>query len=122
MAAASKRRRGGQKGNQNARKHGFYSSSFTEDELALVAAFVQDIDLNDEIWMQRVMNRRLLEQSQSGDVDLLVRIGQALAVGTGRVGRLLRDKRAISGEAADGIAGAIATALDELSTELGTQL
>jgi len=39
-----------------------------------------------------------------------------------RLGRLLRDQRALSGEAADGIAGAIAQALDELSTELGTDL
>lgn len=40
----------------------------------------------------------------------------------GRLGRLMRDQRAISGEAADGIAGAIAQALDELSTELGADL
>lgn len=39
-----------------------------------------------------------------------------------RFSRMLRDKRALSGEAADGIAGAIAQALDELSTELGTKL
>ena len=39
-----------------------------------------------------------------------------------RLGRLLRDQRALSGDAADGIAGAIAQALDELSTELGTDL
>ena len=39
-----------------------------------------------------------------------------------RIGRLLRDQRALSGQAADGIAGAIAQALDELSSELGTPL
>jgi hypothetical protein len=39
-----------------------------------------------------------------------------------RLGRLLRDRRALSGDAADGISGAIAQALEELSTELGTQL
>ena len=39
-----------------------------------------------------------------------------------RLGRLLRDQRALSGEAADGIAGAIAQALDELSSELGAEL
>ena len=41
---------------------------------------------------------------------------------TSRMGRLLRDRRALSGDAADGITGAIAQALDELSTELGTEL
>ena len=40
----------------------------------------------------------------------------------GRVARLLRDQRALSGAAADGIAGAIATALDELTSELGVKL
>jgi hypothetical protein len=39
-----------------------------------------------------------------------------------RLGRLLRDKRAISGEAADGIAGAISLALDELANEWGIEL
>lgn len=39
-----------------------------------------------------------------------------------RLGRLLRDQRALSGDAADGIAGAIAQALDELSSELGVDL
>jgi hypothetical protein len=39
-----------------------------------------------------------------------------------RLGRLLRDRRALSGDAADGLSGAIAQALEELSTELGTDL
>jgi hypothetical protein len=39
-----------------------------------------------------------------------------------RLGRLLRDQRALSGAASDGITGAIAQALDELSTELGAAL
>jgi hypothetical protein len=37
-----------------------------------------------------------------------------------RLGRLLRDRRALSGEAADGISAAIAQALDEIHSELGT--
>ncbi len=39
-----------------------------------------------------------------------------------RLGRLFRDKRALSGEAADGLAGAISQALDELSNEWGIEL
>jgi hypothetical protein len=35
---------------------------------------------------------------------------------------LMRAKRALSGEAADGLADAFAQALDELSTELGVDL
>ena len=41
---------------------------------------------------------------------------------TRTIARLLRDKRALTGEAADGISGAIAQALDELSTEWGIDL
>lgn len=39
-----------------------------------------------------------------------------------RIGQLLRDQRALSGEAMDGLLAALATALDELGTELGTKL
>jgi len=120
--------RGGQVRNANAATSGFYSDTFTADELALVAAFVEDPTLDDEIWMQRVLNRRLLVHATpaEGDTKLttatLIKIAEALAIGTGRVARLLRDKRALSGEAAEGLTGAIAAALDELTTELGEKL
>ena len=39
-----------------------------------------------------------------------------------RIGRLLRDQRALSGASADGLLEAIGKALDELSTELGVEL
>jgi hypothetical protein len=39
-----------------------------------------------------------------------------------RLGRLLRDQRALSGASADGLLAAIGQALDELSTELGIKL
>jgi len=123
----TRRKRGGQPGNTNARKHGFYSDRFSEDELALVAAFVTDLTLDDEIWMQRVVNRRLLTISTTegkdpeilqAETETLIHIVQALAIGTGRVARLLRDKRALSDEAADGLLGAIAVAVNEVSTQM----
>ena len=39
-----------------------------------------------------------------------------------RLGRLLRDKRALSGESADSLLTALGTALDEIATELGITL
>jgi hypothetical protein len=39
-----------------------------------------------------------------------------------RLGRLLRDRRALSDEPSDALSAAIAQALDELSSELGTDL
>jgi hypothetical protein len=106
----------------------FYSDAFTPEELALVAAFVTDPTLDDELWMHRVLNHRLFRFTGDAPLDepielrLLVKVAEALAAGTGRVARLLRDKRALSGEAADGLAGAIANALDEISSEFGEQL
>jgi hypothetical protein len=106
----------------------FYGDTFTPEELALMAAFVSDPTLDDELWMQRVLNHRLFRftgdapSDESISLQLLVKVAEALARGTGRVARLLRDKRALSGEAADGIAGAIAAALDELTSELGIDL
>jgi hypothetical protein len=50
----------------------------------------------------------------------LARLFQIHGLNASRIGRLLRDQRALSGEATDGIAGAIAQALDELATELGS--
>jgi hypothetical protein len=120
--------KGAQPANANARTSGFYADQFTPDELALVAAFVADPSLDDEIWMQRVLNRRLLGHAAPMEggppirVDVLIKLAEALAIGTGRVARLLRDKRALSGEAVEGLASAIATALDEISSELGEKL
>jgi hypothetical protein len=119
------RKRGGQPRNTNAITHGFYSDQFSADELALVAALVTDPTVDDELWAQRVVNRRLLafmrraEQDEPLTLETLTRVAEALAVGTGRVARLLRDRRALSGAAADGLTGAIAQALDEIANELG---
>lgn len=56
------------------------------------------------------------------DLQGLVNVFALHGQNASRLGRLLRDRRALSGEASDGIAGALAQALDELSTELGTEL
>lgn len=39
-----------------------------------------------------------------------------------RLGRLLRDARALSGEATDGLLDAVGKALDEISTQIGIDL
>lgn len=121
---APKKQRGGQPGNANAGSHGFYSDTFTEAEQALIAGFVSDPSLDDEIWMQRVFNRRLMQHISGEEIptETLAKIAEALSTGTGRVAQLLRARRALTGGAADGLADAIATALDELSTEFGVSL
>ncbi len=84
--------------------------------------------LEAEIELQRQVNQRLLalwaslEQAVNTEADtqaLQVKVAAALTAGTGRVASLLRDQRALSGKAADGLAAAVAQALDELSSEMG---
>ncbi len=62
------------------------------------------------------------DEQEDQAVRDLARLFQIHGQNASRIGRLLRDQRALSGEATDGIAGAIAQALDELATELGTDL
>jgi len=64
----------------------------------------------------------LIAAADPDDIQTLIRLCSLQSLTASRLGRLLRDQRAISGKAADGIAGAIAQALDELSNELGQEL
>ena len=98
---------------------GFYSKIFSEDELLDVArlAAAGDVSLDEEIGMLRICMRRVLEANIDPAKTL-----QLLSKGTGQLATLMRAKRALSGEAADGLADAFAKALDELSTELGIDL
>ena len=60
-----RRRRGGQKGNTNALKHGFYTSHFNTKELSSLKN-LDSAGLKDEILMIRLFTRRLIEQSGPG--------------------------------------------------------
>ena len=123
-------RAGAPPGNTNARKHGFYSAVLDLSELADLVACAGDMTLDDEIACTRVLLRRLMDQirdplnlaAMSDDPAAYARLA-GLAIQAARtVARLLRDKRALTGDAADGIAGAISQVLDELSTEWGVEL
>ena len=54
--------------------------------------------------------------------DQYARLAGLAFQGTRTVARLLRNRRALSGDATDGLLGAIGQALDELSTEWGVDL
>lgn len=60
--------------------------------------------------------------AEGRDLLALVRLFALHGQNATRLGRLLRDQQALSGEAADGIHGAIAQALDELGEALETEL
>jgi CO/xanthine dehydrogenase FAD-binding subunit len=98
---------------------GFYDKTFTDEELLDIGrlAAAGGVSLDEEIAMLRVAMRRVLE----APIDAAKAL-QLLSRGAGQLATLMRAKRALSGEAADGLAGAFARALDELSTELGIEL
>ena len=115
----------------------FYSSVLHPDELADLLAHAGELSLDDEIACARVALRRVLavlntappaagEDDQAPEPALspaeFARLAALAFQGTRSVARLLRDRRAIRGDAADGISAAIAQALDELSTEWGIEL
>ena len=106
----------------------FYGGQFSTEELALVAAFVSEPSLDDELWLQRVVNHRLfyyLDESEANEpieIGTLVKLAAALGAGAVRVARLLRDRKALSGSSADGMQAALTRVLDEISSELGTRL
>jgi len=113
-------------GNENALRHGFYSEAFTTGELAQLISYADDLTLDDEISAARVTNARLLmftlQHADEMNGDELGRLVVAQMRGLKTVADLLRAKRAISGEAGDGIAGAIAAALDEIGNQWGVEL
>ncbi len=112
-ATGPSRHRGGQPHNTNAQKHGAYSAP-AAPAATIDDAIKQLLDCQDRI-------AHALDENEL-DTETQIRAFGLMAANTRRLGRLLRDQRALSGQAADGIAGAIAQALDELSNELGQPL
>jgi hypothetical protein len=112
--------KGGQPGNSNAVKSGFYGRLFTDDELLEIGRLaVADLSLDEEIGMLRVVMRRVLEAELGPEktVDLL---GRA----SGQLRRLVesRNRMQESGATESAVDSAMARALDELSEELGVEL
>lgn len=115
---------GARAGNQNALKHGFYSRVLQPGELADLVAFADDLTLDDEIAMSRVALRRILPRLDAGELEVgdLTDLAGLVFAGSRTIARLLRDQRALSGESADGLAGALGVALDEIGTQWGLDL
>ena len=115
-AQPPKRSIGGQPGNTNTRKHGYYAAP--TQKLETIEDIIADAQLR-----QAQLSALITHSLEAGAVlDDVVKLFGLHGQNASRLGRLLRDRRALSGTAADGIAGAIAQALDELSTEFGVQL
>jgi hypothetical protein len=111
VCASHAGRCGARPGNRNALRHGLYSRQLTpEEQIDLVAARAAE-GVDEEIAVTRVMIVRALRQ-QDAPTQAYARLAEALC-------RQLRVRRQLSGEGADALAGALASMLDEVATELG---
>lgn len=113
----AKSKAGAPAGNQNARKHGFYSKYLTTHDLLSMATATQG-DLLDEVAFTRVMVGRLAEMvGETHDTLTAVKLAEAAFRGVGRIAILLKTQRALSPDSADKVTEVIAAALDELGQE-----
>ncbi len=99
-------------GNKNAEKHGFYAAP--DKPLATIEDVIADLFAK-----QATISAYIDANISDIGVEALTGLLTLHAQTSSRLGKLLRDKHALSGDAADGISGALAQALAELGTELG---
>ena len=111
MMEKAERKRGAPKGNQNARKHGFYSKVLDEAERLdfELASGVEGID--DEIALLRVKIKSILENDPE-NIKLIMRATNALE-------RLIRTRYNISKEDKKGLKEAIGNVLRDVALPLG---
>ncbi len=111
MPAKAERKRGAPKGNQNARKHGFYSRVLDEAEQLdfELATGVEGID--DEIALLRVKIKSILENDPE-NIKLIMQATNTLA-------RLIRTRYNITKEQKKGLKEAIGNVLRDIALPLG---
>jgi hypothetical protein len=130
----TKKRIGAPLGSQNALKHGFYAQRECEerlgetspDEASLGDVAPREWSIETIILDLCIKQARLSKYTELHSADLsaeeLARFLQIHGQNASRLGRLLRNRRALCGAAVDEISAAIAQALDQLHDELGTVL
>ena len=89
------RQKGGQSGNLNALKHGFYSKHFLKGE---IMDLEEADDLQEEIGMMRVVTRRLLKMARTcKDTGEMVNVLGALGLASTRLAGLMRTRKFLGG-------------------------
>ena len=115
----AKRKRGGQPGNTNAFKHGFYTKNFSLAERRGLET-VKGVVLGDEIALLRVLIRRFAEQIQSSQDVAPSESAQHLAVVSEamlRLASLLRTDHMLGGVQSSTFFEQLSLALEEIADE-----
>ena len=115
------RRRGGQPGNTNAVKHGFYTNNFSPAECQGLED-TQGVVLADEIALLRVLIRRFSGQVLSSQGVPLFDSAHHLAVISEamlRLASLLRTDRMLGGSETSTLTDVLSRALAEVTKEMG---
>ena len=115
------RKRGGQAGNTNALKHGFYTKNFSLAERRGLEA-TQEIVLADEIALLRVLIRRFSGQVLTGQGVPLNESAQYLAVISEamlRLSSLLRTNHMLGGSETSDLEQKLSLVLADIYTEMG---
>ena len=105
-------------GNRNAVRHGFFAEFDLQDPAhPPINGIIHDLVARQE-QLSAIIDDHLAELTIPDLARLLAIHGQNAS----RLGRLLRDRRALGGDAADGFTQAIGAALNELGTMWGVDL
>ena len=111
-----RRKRGGQPGNLNALKHGFYSKHFKKSELKDLEKIG---DLQEEIQLMRVVIKRLLRAARkTKKVEELSNLLNTLGLAATRVAGLMKAKKFLGGDE-NGLENTIEEALNDVLKEWG---
>jgi hypothetical protein len=115
-----RKKRGGQPGNTNAYKHGFYAKNFSLAERRSLQA-TNGVVLGDEIALLRVLIRRFAEQIQASQGVALMESAQHLAVVSEamlRLASLLRTDHMLGGSESDSFFKYLSNVLQEVTDEM----
>lgn len=115
--AAPRRRRGGQPGNLNALKHGFYASRFRQAELTALETS-HFTGLADEIALLRLYIRRVIELGAShDDLDASLNLLRNLCLAGTTLTRMIKTDHYLSGGSGD-FNQAVKSAIEDIAAEL----
>jgi hypothetical protein len=106
----------------NRQTHGFYAKADKPESRPRGKGLETIDDVIADALHKQARLSAILDNTADVDGEDLAKLLAIHGQNASRLGRLLRDKRALSGESTDSLLHALGTALDEIATELGITL